>query len=96
MVESYKYKSKIATAIGGIATVISIVGQDQLTAIFPQFGQYIPIIVALATWYISQTTENKRVEVAEELVRERYSGANEPTTPENLNEEYVVGEEDGC
>jgi len=94
MVESYKYKSKLATAIGALATVISILGQAQLTQMFPQFGQYIPIIVALATWYLSQSTENRRVEIAEELVRERYA-VTDPTTPEELNDEYVVGEEDG-
>lgn len=94
MVESFKYKSKLATAIGAIATVISIVGQEQLINIFPQFGQYIPILVALATWYLSQSTENKRVEVAEQIVREQYA-VSEPTTPDGLNDEYVVGEEDG-
>ena len=75
MVESYKIQSKIATAIGGIATVISILGVDQLQAIFPGFGKYIPMIVALATWYVSQTTENTRVERAEQIVREEYDSS---------------------
>lgn len=92
MVESYKLKSKLATAIGGIATVISVLGVDQLQAAFPGYGQWIPVIVALATWYISQTTENKRVAIAEQLVHEQY---NDPT-PEVLNDEYTAGEEDGC
>ena len=92
MVESYKFKSKLATAIGGIATVITILGTGQLEAIFPQFGKYIPVVVAIATWYLSQTTENKRVEVAEQLVHEQY---NDPT-PDVLNDEYTSGDEDGC
>lgn len=92
MVESYKFKSKLATAIGGIATVISVLGVDQLQAAFPGYGQWIPVIVALATWYVSQTTENKRVEVAEQLVHEQY---NDPS-PEVLNDEYVGECEDGC
>ena len=74
MTESYKYKSKLATAIGGICTIISVLGVEQLAAMFPGYGQYIPAIVALATWYISQTTENTRVEVAEQIIREQYLG----------------------
>ena len=85
-IESYKTKSKIATAIGGIATIISVLGVEQLNSLFPGYGQFIPAIVALATWYLSQTTENKRVEVAEQLVHEQY---NDPT-PE-INPEYEVG-----
>lgn len=93
MVESYKFKSKLATAIGGIATIITTLGVDQLAAIFPTFGRYIPVIVAIATWYVSQTTENKRVEVAEQLVHEQY---NDPS-PEGLNDEYTAGDDnDGC
>lgn len=73
MTESYKLQSKIATAIGGIATIITALGVEQLAAIFPGYGQYIPVIVAAATWYLSQTTENKRVEVAEQMVHEEYN-----------------------
>ena len=97
MVESYKFKSKLATAIGGIATIISVLGIDQLTQIFPGYGQYIPVIVSLATWYLSQTTENKRVEVAEELAVQNYQvqHALEPIdgTEPVLNPEY---ESDGA
>lgn len=90
MVESYKIKSKIATAAGAIATIISIVGVTQLQNILPSFSEYIPVIFALATWYLSQSTENKRVQIAEQLIHESY---NDPTA-ENLNPEYVVGESD--
>ena len=97
MVESYKFKSKLATAIGGIATIISVLGIDQLTQIFPGYGQYIPVIVALATWYLSQTTENKRVEVAEELAVQNYQVQYTPEpidgTEPVLNPEY---ESDGA
>ena len=86
MTESYKLKSKIATAIGGICTIITVLGVDQLNAAFPGYGQYIPVIVAIATWYLSQTTENKRVEIAEKLIHEEYQN----TT--SLNDEYVTGD----
>jgi hypothetical protein len=96
MVESYKIKSKLATAIGAVATIISILGVNQLKELFPQFGTYIPIIVAIAAWYLSQSTENKRVEVAEQLVEEKYV-VTDPNSNECLNDEYEVGDEsDGC
>lgn len=79
MVESFKYKSMLATAIGAIATIISVLGVDQLQAMFPSFGRFIPAIVALATWYISQTTENTRVNVAQEMVHEEYANSDDET-----------------
>ena len=92
-IESYKNKSRIATAIGGICKVISILGVQQLTEIFPEYGKWIPAIVALATWYISQSTEEKRVSIAEQRVEEKYN-VNDPTTPEHLNMDYEVVEDD--
>ena len=85
MTESYKFKSKIATAIGAICTIITVLGIPQLTQIFPGYGQYIPAIVALATWYLSQTTENKRVEVAEKLAIIKYEAENNATVDPSLN-----------
>lgn len=72
MTESYKIKSKMVTAIGGICTVITTLGVDQLEAIFPNYGKFIPVLVALATWYSSQTTEDTRVERAEKIAVEEY------------------------
>ena len=84
MTESYKFKSKLATAIGAICTIITVLGTPQLTQIFPGYGQYIPAIVALATWYLSQTTENKRVEVAEKLAVSNYHA--QETTEDDFHE----------
>ncbi|MBP3227111.1 MAG: hypothetical protein J6M08_09415 [Methanobrevibacter sp.] len=102
MTQSYKLKSKITTAIGGIATIITTLGVDQLEAIFPGYGKFIPAIVAIATWYTSQITENTRVEKAEKIAVENYQkqenyteydeiiGYDDPTT-EDIE---VVGEND--
>lgn len=102
MTQSYKLKSKLTTAIGGIATIITALGVDQLEAIFPGYGKFIPAIVALATWYTSQTTENTRVEKAEKIAVENYQkqqnyngydeiiGYDNPTTEDT----EVVGETD--
>lgn len=102
MTESYKLKSKITTAIGGIATIITTLGVDQLEAIFPGYGKFIPAIVAIATWYTSQITENTRVKKAEKIAVENYQkqenyteydeiiGYDDPTTEDT----EVVGEND--
>lgn len=93
MVESYKYKSKIATAIAFIAAIIVHLGQDGLTQIIPaEYANIIPLLVFIAGWILAQSTENKRVEIAEQIVHEQY---NNPTL-EVLNDEYTGDMEDEC
>ena len=94
MVESYKYKSKIATAVAFLATIIVSLGKDGLTKIIPaEYVWIIPVLVTVASWILAQKTEDHRVVVAEQMVHEKYI---DPTA-DVLNDEYVVGdEEDGC
>ena len=71
MVKTYKYKSKIATAISFIAALITYLGKDGLTEIMPaEYAYLIPILVFAAGYVLAQKTENKRVEVAEQMVLE--------------------------
>ena len=87
MIESYKNKSKIATAISFIAAFITYIGKDGLTQIIPaEYANIIPIIVLIAGYIVTQTTENKRVEVAEQIQSEKYNQV-DPTEP-ILNDEY--------
>lgn len=93
MVESYKTKSKIATAISFIAAFITFIGQDGLTQIIPaEYAHLIPFIILVAGYILTQTTENRRVAVAEQLIREQSVNPTEPI----LNDEYTtgIGEED--
>ena len=97
MTESYKLKSKIATAVAFIAAFIVYIGEPGLRQIIPvEYSYFIPILVLLAGYFVTQSTENKRVEVAEKLVHEKYT-VNDPTANDILNDEYddAVGEEDG-
>ena len=74
MVESYKYKSKAANAIVFIAGLITYIGVDNLSKIMPVEWAYLaPIIVMIAGYIIVQTTENTRVEVAEQIITEKYN-----------------------
>lgn len=76
MVESYKNKSKIANAIVFLAGLITYIGVDNLSKIMPKEWAYLaPIIVMIAGYIIVQTTENTRVEVAEQLAVKKYTGA---------------------
>lgn len=74
MVESYKYKSKAANAIVFIAGLITYIGVDNLSKIMPVEWAYLaPIIVMIAGYIIVQTTENTRVNVAEQIITEKYN-----------------------
>ena len=94
MVETYKYKSKIATAISFMAAFIVYIGKDGLTEIMPpEYAYLIPIIIFLAGYILTQKTEDKRVDVAEQMVVEKLCNI-EDVDPageyETLNPEYTT------
>ena len=96
MVETYKYKSKIATAISFIAAFIAFIGKDGLAQIIPaEYANWIPIIILLAGYIVTQTTEDKRVDVAEQRVYEQIAKDNIDPDEPVLNDEYEC-DEDGC
>ena len=92
---TYKYKSKIATAISFIAAAIVYIGKDELAKIMPpEYAFLASIIVLIAGFILAQSTENKRVEVAEQMI---YEKLDQPIDTEEhvLNDEYEV-DSDGC
>ena len=96
MVETYKYKSKIATAVSFISALIAYLCKDGLTAIMPpEYANLIPILVFAAGYVLTQSTENKRVDIAEQLVLENIAKENLDPTEPVLNHEYeITGETD--
>ena len=105
MTKTYKYKSKIATAISFLAALIAYLGRDGLTEILPaEYAYLIPIIIFCAGYILTQTTENKRVEIAEKMLLEQFSNlipvddVDPASEYENLNEEYTTGdcEDESC
>ena len=99
--KTYKYKSKIATAISFLAAFIVYIGQDGLKQFIPaEYAYLIPIIILIAGYIATQKTENKRVEVAEQMIYEKLdTGTPDPAGEyPNLNEEYNirVDEDEGC
>ena len=72
-IKSYKYKSKAATATTFIATYILYLGQDGLNELLPkEFLFIVPFLVYLAGYFVTQTTEDKRVSVAEDIKDEQF------------------------
>lgn len=99
MTESYKFKSKLATAISFLAAFIVYIGKDELAHLMPTELAYLaPVIVLAAGYIVTQGTENKRVDVAEQLVHEQYEDAS--TEPDSvvvnltLDGEEIVSNDD--
>ena len=94
MVGTYKYKSKMATAISFIAAFILYIGKDELSKILPpEYAFLAGAIVLLAGYVYTQSTENTRVDIAEQRILENIL-AKESDTPET--ETDVAGDEDVC
>ena len=108
--KSYKIPSKVTNLVVFLAAFIVYIGRDGLLQILPEQLAYLaPIIVLLAGYIAAQKTEDKRVEVAEQLAVENH--IQEQRTAEYdeiLNQDYntelaeepddieTAGEEDGC
>lgn len=97
MVETYKYKSKIANAAAFIAALIIYIGKDGLAQIIPaEYANWISIIIIVAGYIVAQTTEDKRVDVAEQRVYEQIAKDNIDSDEKVLNDEYECDEDDSC
>ena len=99
MVKTYKYKSKIATAISFMAALIAYLGKDGLTQIMPpEYANLIPIIIFCAGYVLTQSTEDKRVEIAEQMITEKYEDEDvvNPDSEEVIEDDTTGDCEDGC
>ena len=78
MVETYKHKSRMWTIIVAVIVAISTIGINDWQNILPtKYSFLAPTIVAVLGFVVAQLTEEKRVNVAEQLVHEEY--AQEPS-----------------
>lgn len=92
MVESYKLKSKVATAISFLAAFIVYIGKDELVKLMPSELAYLaPVIVLVCGYIATQKTENTRVDIAEQLVHEQYQDVEEESpVEEEVKEDNIV------
>ena len=96
-IESYKYKSKITTLISFLAAFIVYIGKDELMKILPVEKAYLaPVIVLIAGYIATQATENKRVDIAEQLIEAKYNPIedNDPAAGYENDEYPVSGDSD--
>jgi len=95
MTETYKYKSRLITAIAFIIMLLAAITPEAWQNILPgEYWVFIPTIMGIITYAAAQLSEEKRVEVAETMVIEKQ---NEILGQPLTNEEYITEEdEDGC
>lgn len=87
MTTTYKYKSRLITAIAFLAMLLAAITPDAWQSLLPnQYWVFIPTIIAALTWLAAQLSEEKRVEVAETMVIEKQ---NEILGQPLTNEEYI-------
>ena len=91
MTTTYKYKSRLITAIGFLAMILAAITPDAWQSLLPnQYWVFIPTIIAALTWLAAQLSEEKRVEVAETMVIEKQNAI----MGQPLNEEYTFPSEE--
>ena len=95
MTETYKYKSRLITAIAFIIMLLAAITPEAWQSMLPgEYWVFIPTIMGILTYAAAQLSEEKRVEVAETMVIEKQ---NEILGQPLTNEEYITEEdEDGC
>ena len=93
MTRTYKYKSRIITALAFLAMLVAAISPEAWQTLLPEsYWVLIPTIIAIATYAATQLSEEKRVEVAETLVVEKQNAI----MGQPINEEYEYStSEDG-
>jgi hypothetical protein len=71
MTETYKWKSRTINVISFIATILSYITVDQLLPLLPtELKVFAPTIVAIIGYIATQLSEEKRIEVAQQMKTE--------------------------
>lgn len=69
---TYKYKSRLITAIAFVAMLLAAITPDAWQSLLPnQYWVFIPTIITILTYLSTQISEEKRVEIAEKIVLEK-------------------------
>ena len=106
--ESLKNKSRLVTVLVTIAfailTAIATMTPDGLAAYLPEeFAPYAALIIIIAGAIVNQYSEEKRVERAEDIIKQKSTVLGYPTEETIMNDEYTsvpddpdVESGDGC
>lgn len=92
----------IVTIVIALLTYVAAMQPEALAAYLPGYEGYAAIIIVVAAAIVNQYSEEKRVEHAEELVKQKASVLGYPTEETVMNDEYIVPDDpeddsgDGC
>ena len=103
MTKTYKYNSRLITAIAFLVMLLAAITPEAWQSLLPEnYWVIIPTITAVLTYLAAQLSEEKRVNVAEQLIIESQADLinqqetndyNEPLTPLNDVDET---DDDNC
>ena len=96
--ESLKVPSRIVTVIVTIViallTYVAAMSPETLAAYMPGYEGYAAVIIVVAAALVNQYSEEKRVERAEELVRQQSTVLGYPMEETVMNDEYTTVPDD--
>ena len=96
MTTTYKYKSRLITAISFVITILAFISVDEWASVLPQdFVFLAPTIVAIIGYIASQLSEEARVVRAEEMAVAKAKTKDDGIVINEepiLNDEYIYSE----
>ena len=104
--KSLKIPSRIVTVLVTIViallTYVATMQPEALAAYLPGYEGYAAIIIVVAAAIVNQYSEEKRVERAEDIVKQKANVLGYPTEETVMNDEYIAPDDpeddsgDGC
>lgn len=96
--KSLKIPSRIVTVIVTVViallTYVAAMSPETLAVYMPGYEGYAAVIIVVAAALVNQYSEEKRVERAEELVRQQSTVLGYPTEETVMNDEYTTVPDD--
>ena len=96
--KSLKIPSRIVTVIVTIViallTYVATMQPEALAAYLPGYEGYAAIIIVVAAAIVNQYSEEKRVERAEDIVKQKVNVLGYPTEETVMNDEYTTVPDD--
>lgn len=92
----------IVTVIIALLTYVATMSPETLAAYMPGYECYAAVVIVVAAALVNQYSEEKRVERAEEIVKQQSTVLGYPTEETVMNDEYTIPNDpeddsgDGC
>lgn len=92
----------IVTIVIALLTYVATMQPEALAAYLPGYEGYAALIIVIAAAIVNQYSEEKRVERAEDIVKQKATVLGYPTEETVMNDEYIAPDDpeddsgDGC